>query len=101
MPMRELLNEEQRLAILLTLGEADGYRLNEGMLKSVLSSVALVVDRDDVRGHLDWLARQGLVTVQKMPTETTGELWIAALTERGNAVRQGRSHPGVKRADPP
>lgn len=100
MNLRELLTEEQRLAILLTLGEAERYRLNESLLKSSLSSMALVVGRDDVRAHLEWLARQGLVKVEKLATETTGALWIATLTEAGDEVRQGRSFPGVKRAEP-
>ena len=34
MSLRELLTEEQRLAVLLTLGEAERYRLTESVLKS-------------------------------------------------------------------
>ena len=100
MSLRELLTEEQRLAVLLTLGEAERYRLNESVLKSALSSMALVVGRDDIRAHLEWLSRQGLVTVQRMDTPTTGTLWIATLTPEGDDVRRGRSFPGVKRAEP-
>ena len=101
MSLRELLTEEQRLAVLATLGEAERYRLNERVLKSALSSQALVVGRDDIRAHLEWLARQGLVTVLKLDTTTPdGALWIATLTEAGDDVRRGRSFPGIKRPEP-
>jgi hypothetical protein len=100
MSLRDMLDEEQRLAILLSLGEAEGYRLNESILKSMLTSMALVVGQDDVRVLLTWLERYRLVRLEKLPTQTSGELWIAFLTTLGDDVRQGRSHLGVKRPGP-
>jgi DNA-binding transcriptional ArsR family regulator len=98
--LQDILREDQRLAVLRTLGEADGYRLNESVLKAALTTMALTVGQDDVRAHLTWLERQGLVRVERLPMPTTGELWVAVLTPAGDDVRRGRSFPGVKRAEP-
>jgi hypothetical protein len=100
MSLHDVITQDQRAAILLTLGEADGYRLNDSVLRSALSTMALPVGRDEVRGQLDWLQRQGLVRVERLQTATSGELWIATLTASGDEVRQGRPYPGVKRAGP-
>lgn len=98
--LHEVIEQDRRAAILLTLGEATGYRLNESVLRSALSTMALPVGRDEMRGALDWLKRQGLIRVEVLPTETNGELWIAHLSADGDEVRHGRRFPGVKQAGP-
>ena len=88
--------ENQRLAILLLLHDAPGYRANASILQSGLFSIGHKASRDQVKGQLTWLAEQDLVT-----TELVGDIMVATLTERGGDVAIGNvSVPGVKRPAP-
>lgn len=91
--LTDVLQSDRRLVILRLLQEC-GFELNESVLQTALEQFGHRVTRDVVRGELEWLKEQGLVTV-----EVLGErIHVATLTERGGDVATGRAkHPGVKR----
>jgi hypothetical protein len=96
-----LLAEDRRKWILSTLNEADDYRQNDLSLKLVLERFGHRVGRDIIRADLVWLEQHGLVTVERLGGEALGATaWIAALSEPGQDVAQGRSHPGIARRPP-
>ena len=101
MSLQALLDEDRRLVILKCLSEAHDYSLNESLLEKMLARLRLgVVGRDVLRAHLVWLETHGLVTVEKLPDGTGGELWIGKLARTGLEVAQGRPWPGVARPAP-
>ncbi|HGO5302399.1 TPA: winged-helix domain-containing protein [Vibrio harveyi] len=96
MAFKELLQEDQRLVILRSLNEMDGYEANESIIDSCLDAYGHNISRDAVRTHIAWLEEQGLVKVR----EVTG-CKIAQLTQRGEDVATGQARvPGVKRPRP-
>ena len=96
MSLASVLEEDQRLVILLTLAEVPGYTLNDQVLHRALSSVGHNITHDVVRGHLQWLADAGLVRKEAIKV-TSGDLWIAHLMTRGQDVTTGAHYPGVAR----
>jgi len=97
MSMHEILDADQRLVALRLLTEADGYSLNESVLKTGLQHLGHRVGGDIVRAHLEFLARHGLVGVEKIRVER-GDLWVATLTALGEDVARGNTtHVGVAR----
>jgi hypothetical protein len=97
MTFAERLLEDRRRAVLLLLSTADGFALNEDVLARELARIRVgAVTRDDLRGLLAWLERQGLVTVERLASPAVeGELWAATATRAGRDVARGASHPGV------
>ncbi|MBX9701364.1 MAG: ArsR family transcriptional regulator [Acetobacteraceae bacterium] len=96
MSYQDLLAEDRRLSILLLLEAAPAATGNEALLHAALPEFGHSPSLDVVRADLTWLAEAGLVT-----TRDTHGLAIAALTDRGLDVAQGRArHPGVKRRRP-
>jgi intein/homing endonuclease len=93
----ETLAQDRRRAVLLLLSTADGFALNEDVLARELARIRLgVVTRDELRGLLAWLERQGLVSIERLTAPAVeGELWAAAATRAGRDVARGASHPGV------
>ncbi|MEZ8102134.1 VpaChn25_0724 family phage protein [Vibrio bivalvicida] len=93
MAFKELLKEDQRLVILRSLHEMDGYEANESILDTCLETYGHRISRDAVRTHLAWLEEQGLLTLREV-----AECQIATLTGRGEDVATGQARvPGVKR----
>lgn len=91
--------EHVRLAILKTLAGQSGYFANDSILHQVINAVGLSCTRDQVRGHIDWLAEQGLVAVKE--TGTTKQILVVTLTERGGDVATGAATVrGVQRPSP-
>jgi hypothetical protein len=85
-----------RLSILRLLSDLPGYCANDSVLSQAVNAVGLTCTRDQVRGHLSWLAEQRLVT-----SVDAGHLTVATLTERGGDVAAGRSVvDGVQRPSP-
>ncbi|PLY02758.1 MAG: hypothetical protein C0622_05260 [Desulfuromonas sp.] len=96
MSISTLLTEDRRLVILRALAEDAGYSHNESVLQSILAAFGHSVSRDVVKTQINWLAEQGLVTV-----DTVGNYLIAKLTTRGADVAAGHATvPGVKRPGP-
>lgn len=95
----ELLAEDRRLAILRTLSEAEGYQLNEMVLRTVLNGFGHQVDRVQCRADLIWLDQHALIRIEHLNAPTSGELWLAHLREAGQAVARGKFHPGVARLE--
>ncbi|MGE4302460.1 MAG: hypothetical protein AB7E24_00330 [Novosphingobium sp.] len=85
-----------RLAMLRLLSDLPGYCANDSVLHQAVNAMGLSCTRDQVRGHLTWLAEQRLVTVVE-----ASQLTVATLTERGGEVAAGRSViDGVQRPSP-
>ena len=99
MSLVEHQQKHRRRCILEALNQATGFGLNESMLKSVLVQLGHQVGKDDVRADVSWLESQGLVRSEILPMPR-GDLWVAHLLEPGQAVADGRAHPGVARAEP-
>lgn len=80
------VEEHRRLAILRMLSNMPGYRANDSILTDAVDSVGVSSSRDQVRTSIDWLAEQGLVTV-----EAPASLKIVTVTQRGADVAKGRA----------
>lgn len=92
----KLVQEDQRLVILLILAQDSGYSHNEFVLRGALRSMGHGVSRDKMRTELSWLSEQGLVVV----SDTAGVM-VAKLTARGKDAAEGAvTVPGVKRPEP-
>lgn len=86
-----------RLAILRLLDEQPGYCANDSVLYDAVNAVGLAVTRGQVRGHVEWLQEQRLVTYQSAGSG----LLVVTLAERGAEVAKGRSViAGVQRPSP-
>lgn len=96
MSLADLLRQDRRLVILRFLSEDADYRLNTSVLRSALDAYGHGVSRDQVETDVEWLAEQGLVTV-----EAVGPVRVVTITARGVDVSAGRAVvPGVKRPGP-
>ena len=97
MTLEQRIREDRRLRILHILGAVPGYQLNDGVVRDELVALGHATSRDQVRTEIDWLAEQGLVTVERL-VETVA---VATITERGIDVAAGRVRAhGVKRPGP-
>ncbi len=86
-----------RLAVLRLLDGAPGYCANDSVLHQAVNAMGLTSTRDQLRGHLGWLAEQRLVTT----LEPAPGMIVATLSERGGEVAAGRSFvTGVQRPAP-
>ena len=93
MSYQSVLHEDQRLVILRTLVEMNGYQANESILQTILDSYGHNISRDLVVNHLRFLEEQGLVSL-----EDIRGILVATLKSRGEDVAAGRATvPGVKR----
>jgi hypothetical protein len=92
----DVLAEDRRLVVLLLLTDAPGGSLNEDVLRLGLEHIGHLMDRTDTRAVLQFLSDHGLVRMETLALPR-GELWLAHLTDAGQAVARGRSHPGVAR----
>lgn len=84
------------MRILQLLAQSPGLVANDAVLYELLPQLGHAVSADRLRTELAWLAEQGLAEVNEY-----AHLHIAALTERGCDVAQGRACvPGVSPAKP-
>ncbi len=96
MEYRQLITENQRLAVLKFLKDDSDYTLNTSILQDGLTAIGLDITRDKMETEVGWLAEQGLVEIEHYRTVT-----VARLTGRGLDVAEGRAVvPGVKRPRP-
>ncbi|MDU7778684.1 MAG: winged helix-turn-helix domain-containing protein [Aeromonas caviae] len=96
MSLKEMVTADQRLVILRSLRDMNGYSANESILDDCLERYGHSISRDAVRTHMRWLEEQGLITVEKV-----GETLVAKLTGRGGDVATGKSMvDGVKKPRP-
>jgi hypothetical protein len=66
--------------------------LNEDLLTRELQRQRFgQVTRDDMRGLLSWLDRQGLVEIERLE----GDLWAVTASRAGRDVARGAEHPGI------
>lgn len=92
MSYAQTVDAARRLAILLALYFAPGYRLPAATVRDQVALTGYVASMDRIAVDLAWLAEQGLV-------ESTGA--VARLTARGEDVALGRAQtPGVRRPAP-
>lgn len=93
MSYQSVLHEDQRLVILLTLVEMNGYQANESILQTILDNYGHNISRDLVVSHLRFLQEQGLISL-----EDINGIQVATLLSRGEDVAHGRATvSGVKR----
>jgi hypothetical protein len=86
-----------RLAVLRLLDELTAYQANDSVLHQAVNAMGLTCTRDQLRGHLSWLAEARLLTT----LEPAAGIMVATLTERGSEVAKGLSlYPGVQRPSP-
>ena len=94
---QKTLTEDQRYLMLAALAQDADYRLNSGILQSIVSQYGHAVSSDQVRTQMSWLAEQDLVSIDKLNEHTH----VAQLTDRGLDVAHGRAQvPGVRRPRP-
>lgn len=87
------IREDQRLVILRVLASMPSYTANSSVLHGALGQVGHNPSRDQVKTEIQWLAEQGLVTVEEV-----FDLLVARITERGADVAAARVVvPGVKK----
>lgn len=90
--INDILTEDRRLVILRSLLDCNN-EANESILQDCLDAYGHNVSRDVVRGQIDWLAEQNLVTVENL-----SGFYVVTLTGRGQDVAEGRAKvSGVKR----
>ncbi|MDZ4903139.1 ArsR family transcriptional regulator [Escherichia coli] len=93
--INDILTEDRRLVILRSLMDCNN-EANESILQDCLDAYGHNVSRDVVRGQIDWLAEQQLVTVENLRG-----FYVVTLTSRGQDVAEGRACvAGVKRPRP-
>ena len=83
-PMRLVMAEQRRLAILRVLDGVAGPMANDEVVSLYLAQLALGCSRRDLRECLADLARAGLIR-----SEARGELMIVELTRDGSEVARG------------
>lgn len=94
----EAFTADLRLAMLRTLNQAPGCKVNDSMLQSALDELGQVHSRDRIRTEIAWLDEQGLVESRNI---MDGAVITVELTGRGTDVATGRATvPGVKRPRP-
>lgn len=98
MSLAQVMAEDRRLVILRVLSEAR-FAANESVLRKSLGAFGHQVGSDVVRADLAFLQEHQLVRVEVLHV-SSGDLWLAHLTEAGNDVAEGRAHPGVARRGP-
>jgi hypothetical protein len=92
----EHVTADRRLVVLRLLEQAPDYRGNAFLLQRALDGFGHAVGMDRLGTDLAWLAEQDLVKVEQV-----GGVSIAALTQRGLDVANGRATvPGVARPAP-
>ncbi|HGA9239425.1 TPA: ArsR family transcriptional regulator [Salmonella enterica subsp. enterica serovar Java] len=90
--INDILTEDRRLVILRSLLDCNN-EANESILQGCLDAYGHNVSRDVVRGQIDWLAEQNLVTVENL-----SGFYVVTITGRGQDVAEGRAKvSGVKR----
>ncbi|APW08171.1 VpaChn25_0724 family phage protein [Salmonella enterica] len=90
--INDILTEDRRLVILRSLLDCNN-EANESILQDCLDAYGHNVSRDVVRGQIDWLAEQNLVTVENL-----SGFYVVTITGRGQDVAEGRAKvSGVKR----
>ena len=96
MSYRDLIAADLRLVILQALEQDPDYSHNDAVLQRLLAAVGHAVSHDRLRTELDWLAEQGLITVEEIEG-----LLVSKLTTRGEDVALGRTRvSGVARPRP-
>lgn len=95
MSLADVLQEDRRIYVLLSLAEA-GMSLNDAVLRKALVMIGHHVDQTDVRTVLQFLGDAALIRVEKLPMPS-GDVWVAHLLPAGEAVAAGKPHPGIAR----
>lgn len=95
--IRAAVERQARAIVLRTLDRVPGYRMNSRILEGVLDECALTFPPPDLIALLEWLDREGLVTLRFVEG-----MVVATLRQKGADVARGRSlHEGVERPSPP
>lgn len=96
MSYSQIVTEDVRLSILEMLSQDADYSHNEHIIGRGLQMLGHALSSDRVRTELQWLAEQGLLSL-----ESVGELIVAKLNQRGHDAARGLAQvPGVARPRP-
>ena len=93
--MERLPPEKMRLRILRILEAGRSQPVRDGLILQVLYERQLGVTLQSIRGHLDWLRSQNLITLERR-----GGDWQAQIAELGIAVITSAIEPPDGLADP-
>lgn len=98
MSLAELLREEWRITILVTLAELPGQSAYEGLLQTAIGRYHnQFPSRAEIQAELEWLRGAELVTLVDHPSRDRRS-YTATLTVKGEAAALGRVVvPGVRR----
>ncbi|PZR32280.1 hypothetical protein [Caulobacter segnis] len=92
--LAERQRESRRLLILELLLQLENRHIDERTLAAALRDMDWETARDVLRSELQWMERQGLVTLKNTEAST----WSIWLTERGDLCARGETtEPGVAR----
>ena len=86
MPLRDIIDRNQRRCILDVLAQDRGHSHNVHVLRGALEMLGHDIRTDQAIAQLEWLAGAGLVEIA-----AEGPPAVARLTERGLAVAEGRT----------
>lgn len=93
---KDIVKQDQRLAILQVLEQDPDFSHNDRVLQRAMQAIGHGMSSDCIHTELHWLSEQGLVSLQ-----TTADMLIAKLTKRGEDVAHGHARvPGVARPRP-
>jgi hypothetical protein len=81
--------EDRRLRVLKSIQEMGDGRLSEIILIRAMKAEGMPADFDTVRADLGWLERQGCLRIEKIPTDTSEQIWVGELTSTGVRVAEG------------
>ncbi|WPZ33213.1 hypothetical protein T8K17_01850 [Thalassobaculum sp. OXR-137] len=98
MSIQDMLREELRLTIIVTLNEVPGQSAYEGLLQEAIARYHnQFPTRAELQAELIWLRDAGLLTIAEHP-QPGRVSYTATLTARGEATATGRlKTAGVRR----
>lgn len=94
--VRKCLIEDRRWFVLDAIAQMADRRLNADIILMILRNMGRPAGAEDVREDLEYLEREGCVTLERHTLSPGRALWVATLTVEGLQVRDNtREVPGV------
>ncbi|WP_156474418.1 hypothetical protein [Gluconobacter albidus] len=99
--MRRVLIEDRRWYVLDAIAQMADRRLNEEIILIGIRDAGRPAQVTDVRADLEYLEREGCVTLERYIRGPGRQYWIATLTAEGLQARDNlRTIPGVAQLRP-
>lgn len=94
--VRRLLIEDRRWFVLDAIAQMATRCLNADIILMAIHTMGRPAGVEDIREDLEYLEREGCVTLDRMNVSPGRSLWVATLTAEGLQVRDNtREVPGV------